>query len=668
MVQQTLSSTVEHTQCVTLLGAADIIYWRNYAPAMILSGLDVGYSVHIVIIGSIEDCDRVLLAALETTYGDRFSWTAVDDIHRSTPSYACERFFHAEKMLQDGRTVLVSDVDVIFRNKIEWDSDVFRPDWSFDDPAFAAHQDSWRREVASFHNIPFEWVVEASQHKAHAELIGLTPIALPLAEALVRNIDILRNEGTGDRWGIDQVALSRAWIDIADVPLTETTLRRRYDEHLQPIYTDHFKASWRDQGDWANACRIYRQRMADLVYDTQSQECTQLPALPAPLPLQDTGDSDEDEVLVESYDNGEPFFGPPSHRSRMEVYINSPNTALRIQPGTTRREHFNPHAYRCQPLLDANRFGWDIISSVDITIENKRPVGKPGYTHFAMDTFTLDVGYTWVSKADILIMPVPNAEQWEWQALTALIDTRSCVNQWFLTIRSIADNYTIPAGTRLARIIPVDRRDLSQLTLLPLPPGLQDAAAIFSKNRERGNEKEIKALHQYQKTTTKVKTPSPILMEDTYVVHNFLQNEECAYLISEWENTVETSGDDEIWAHRTKYSANLQDIPGRVLVEAQRTLPGATMSDPHLVRWQTGESMPMHADHANGQFPERDWTAVIFLNDDYEGGQHYFEEGEIEPERGMLILHKGGTRLHGVREVSGCNRYTFVCWLCESEK
>ncbi|CAB4164794.1 Oxoglutarate/iron-dependent dioxygenase [uncultured Caudovirales phage] len=56
---------------------------------------------------------------------------------------------------------------------------------------------------------------------------------------------------------------------------------------------------------------------------------------------------------------------------------------------------------------------------------------------------------------------------------------------------------------------------------------------------------------------------------------------------------------------------------------------------------------------------------ILYLNDDYEGGELFFPDFkfEIRPKSGMLISFPGNTHyLHGVRETSGNTRYSCSLW------
>lgn len=56
------------------------------------------------------------------------------------------------------------------------------------------------------------------------------------------------------------------------------------------------------------------------------------------------------------------------------------------------------------------------------------------------------------------------------------------------------------------------------------------------------------------------------------------------------------------------------------------------------------------------------FSFVVFLNDDYEGGDLVFDNITIKPKKGQLIYFHG-TEGHYVSSVMGGDRYTLVCFL-----
>ena len=88
-----------------------------------------------------------------------------------------------------------------------------------------------------------------------------------------------------------------------------------------------------------------------------------------------------------------------------------------------------------------------------------------------------------------------------------------------------------------------------------------------------------------------------------------------------------------------------------------------------LVYWPDGFSMEHHKDNAwlDGKpnyVPYRKYSAVIYLNDNYKGGETTFSElGDITPKTGKLIIFPSSYK-HGVNKVIG-ERYTLPLWFTD---
>ncbi len=87
-----------------------------------------------------------------------------------------------------------------------------------------------------------------------------------------------------------------------------------------------------------------------------------------------------------------------------------------------------------------------------------------------------------------------------------------------------------------------------------------------------------------------------------------------------------------------------------------------------IVRWVEGNMQHPHADaeQLDGSahpFPWRAYASIIYLNDDFEGGQIYFPQHNLEPkiEPGILAFFPGDRRfIHGVKPVTKGVRYTIA--------
>jgi len=113
-----------------------------------------------------------------------------------------------------------------------------------------------------------------------------------------------------------------------------------------------------------------------------------------------------------------------------------------------------------------------------------------------------------------------------------------------------------------------------------------------------------------------------------------------------------------------------------------------------IVRWKKGNFQEPHVDHIDPNFdlssidislvPEeckyffedrniekykklftnKSFTSIIYLNDDYEGGElHFPQHGgfEIKPKKGTMLIFSGTIdNMHGIKEVTKGTRYTHV--------
>ena len=89
-----------------------------------------------------------------------------------------------------------------------------------------------------------------------------------------------------------------------------------------------------------------------------------------------------------------------------------------------------------------------------------------------------------------------------------------------------------------------------------------------------------------------------------------------------------------------------------------------------LVRWRPGDNQAAHADCEEpdgrpNQTPWRAFASIIYLNDEYEGGQIYFPKHGLRPElKPRLLAYFPSTAeyLHGVEPITSGIRYTFSCF------
>lgn len=118
----------------------------------------------------------------------------------------------------------------------------------------------------------------------------------------------------------------------------------------------------------------------------------------------------------------------------------------------------------------------------------------------------------------------------------------------------------------------------------------------------------------------------------------------------------------------------LQNWRRRAVRLLSDTVGRALYSDTiQVVRWD-GQEMPPHQDdrHPDGSphnTPWREWASIIYLNDDYAGGEIYFPDIDVtyKPVGGALLFFEGSLR-HGVRAVHGGVRYTSPSWYSSDQQ
>jgi prolyl 4-hydroxylase len=176
------------------------------------------------------------------------------------------------------------------------------------------------------------------------------------------------------------------------------------------------------------------------------------------------------------------------------------------------------------------------------------------------------------------------------------------------------------------------------------------------------------------------------------LIKNFLTKEECSYLIDLVKNIDpwETGGS-EFWSNRSLNAINIYNNidkeAGELLYKIRNNVAEAIKQEygikynvyPDLfqiVRWFPGQEQHPHADDmkntdGNDWFHHRQFGAIIYLNDEYEGGHTYYPKHNfsITPEAGALAIHLGDEEhLHGVTKIENSIRYTIASfWTLDKE-
>jgi predicted 2-oxoglutarate/Fe(II)-dependent dioxygenase YbiX len=80
-----------------------------------------------------------------------------------------------------------------------------------------------------------------------------------------------------------------------------------------------------------------------------------------------------------------------------------------------------------------------------------------------------------------------------------------------------------------------------------------------------------------------------------------------------------------------------------------------------LQTWPINEYSPLHVHNEKGM-EVTDYNSMLYLNDDFDGGEFYTEDITVRPKPGRLTFFDGKNVLHGVKPVKNCHRYTIIFW------
>lgn len=82
-----------------------------------------------------------------------------------------------------------------------------------------------------------------------------------------------------------------------------------------------------------------------------------------------------------------------------------------------------------------------------------------------------------------------------------------------------------------------------------------------------------------------------------------------------------------------------------------------------IYEWFPDSRMGKHIDTVH---PDTVYTSVLYLNDDFEGGETFFGDGSrFAPRTGRIVFYDGVEHPHGVLRVKNKKRYVCAAWYKE---
>jgi hypothetical protein len=149
-------------------------------------------------------------------------------------------------------------------------------------------------------------------------------------------------------------------------------------------------------------------------------------------------------------------------------------------------------------------------------------------------------------------------------------------------------------------------------------------------------------------------------MKTTHLVDDFITKKECKYLINFYKSYEFKSFD-----FRDVHPLDLQESSMLELEFLFKKLNKyaskfkAKLEWTQIVKWPVGSTQNLHFDDVGDPV----LTSVLYLNDNYKGGQTYYEEGTIfKPKTGRIVYFDGQQYKHGVKPVEKETRFVVAAW------
>ena len=146
-------------------------------------------------------------------------------------------------------------------------------------------------------------------------------------------------------------------------------------------------------------------------------------------------------------------------------------------------------------------------------------------------------------------------------------------------------------------------------------------------------------------------------MVDLRVFENFLNERECRRWIHKAPKFVGSYD----FTDRTIDITNFR-IVGRVKKFLQKNCKcKLTCHQAQIQLWPIDSKSNLHI-HTEDHREMTDYNSLIYLNDNFVGGEFLLENLHIRPKSGMLTFFNGSKLHHGVNKVQNNHRYTLIFW------
>jgi hypothetical protein len=156
-------------------------------------------------------------------------------------------------------------------------------------------------------------------------------------------------------------------------------------------------------------------------------------------------------------------------------------------------------------------------------------------------------------------------------------------------------------------------------------------------------------------------------MSSYYIQKNFLTESHCKYLIDLFVNNEQHQG-----YHLTTRQIELNEFMHLDPVKKLHSMisrysinnlnKDSFINYAQVVQWKPGSHLGKHID-----LDFHPYTSIIYLNDNFDGGETVVGDKKISPEKGKILSFAGNKIMHEALEVKNGTRYTVPVWYkCEN--
>jgi hypothetical protein len=151
------------------------------------------------------------------------------------------------------------------------------------------------------------------------------------------------------------------------------------------------------------------------------------------------------------------------------------------------------------------------------------------------------------------------------------------------------------------------------------------------------------------------------LNKSVLLFENYLPKERCEKFIERFkENNPHVNDNNQ---PKNRVSIADYDVVKQVKQFLEEMLPIKIGGwDASIGVWLDGvETAPLHV-HLQDVRPGHDFTSLIYLNENFDGGEFYTHNLSYKPKTGSLIFFNGMKMLHSVKPPTKNHRYYLIFW------